>query len=161
MKFSINKDFLATVYAEDTKDTKGTEVPEVPEVPKRATKVAKAGKATKVKKVAEDVKVEEDTKVAEAKRTRVSRNATDYEPEVVREMLVKDNGRGYREYLELSVKRFGEEGIPYVHFSARQESEMYCGYKKGKHISFPLELLYEFKDLLNELDRECDEKNIE
>lgn len=90
-----------------------------------------------------------------------SKRTTEYEPEVVREFQTKDNGKGYKESLEISVKRFGEDGIPYVHFSTKVDSEVYTGYAKGKHVSFPLELLYEFMSLIKEVDKECDSKNIE
>lgn len=153
MAFKINKDFfsyLETSLEEETKDTK-------------VSKVSKASKGTKVTKDAKDAK---DTKVSQdtpASNTRGSSKKTVEfsSPEVIREMLTKDNGKGYKEYLEVSVKRFSDEGIPYVNFSTRVESEMYNGYKKGKHICFPLELLYDFLDLMNEVDEECDKKHIE
>lgn len=153
MAFKVNKAFMATKVEEDTKVSTGAS---------KEVKATTGKKGTSRAKQAEQVSQDkEDSKDTPVRRTRSSKSGDDYKAEVVKEMLVKDNGRGYKEYLELSVKRFGEEGIPYVHFSSRQESEVYTGYKKGKHISFPLELLYDFKDLLDELDKECDEKHIE
>ena len=152
MAFSINSNFKNKLNQQLEED-------------KKVSKVTKAGKAGKVQK---DTKAHEDTKVQKAHKdvntsshgkSRVQ--SKEPEAEVIKEMLVKDNGKGYKEYLEVSVKRFGEEGLPYVHFSTRVESEMYNGYKKGKHISFPLEFLYEFLDLMNEVDEECDKKHIE
>lgn len=152
MAFSINSNFRDKLNKQLEED-------------KKASKVTKAGK---VQKDTKDTKAHEDTKVRKAHRdTNTSSRgksrvqSTEPEAEVIKEMLVKDNGKGYKEYLEVSVKRFGEEGIPYVHFSTRVESEMYNGYKKGKHISFPLEFLYDFLDLMNEVDEECDKKHLE
>ena len=155
MAFSINSNFKNKLNQQLEEDKKASKV----------TKVTKAGKAGKVQK---DIKAHEDTKVQRthkdvntSSRGKSRVQSKEPEAEVIKEMLVKDNGKGYKEYLEVSVKRFGEEGPPYVHFSTRVESEMYNGYKKGKHISFPLEFLYDFLDLMNEVDEECDKKHIE
>ena len=155
MAFSINSNFKNKLNQQLEEDKKASKV----------TKVTKAGKAGKVQK---DTKAHEDTKVQRthkdvntSSRGKGKVQSKEPEAEVVKELMVKDNGKGYKEYLEVSVKRFGEEGLPYVHFSTRVESEMYNGYKKGKHISFPLEFLYDFLDLMNEVDEECDKKHIE
>ena len=152
MAFSINSNFKNKLNQQLEEDKKASKV----------TKVTKAGKVQKDTKAHEDTKVQRahrDANTSSRGKSRVQ--SKEPEAEVTKEMLVKDNGKGYKEYLEVSVKRFGEEGIPYVHFSTRVESEMYNGYKKGKHISFPLEFLYEFLDLMNEVDEECDKKHIE
>ena len=152
MAFSINSNFKNKLNQQLEEDKKASKV----------TKVTKAGKVQKGTKAHEDTKVQrtpKDTNTSSRGKSRVQ--SKEPEAEVIKEMLVKDNGKGYKEYLEVSVKRFGEEGLPYVHFSTRVESEMYNGYKKGKHISFPLEFLYEFLDLMNEVDEECDKKHIE
>ena len=152
MSFSINSNFKNKLNQQLEEDKKASKV----------TKASKAGKAQKDTKAHEDTKVHEahkDMNTSSRGKSRVQ--SKEPEAEVIKEMLVKDNGKGYKEYLEVSVKRFGEEGLPYVHFSTRVESEMYNGYKKGKHISFPLEFLYEFLDLMNEVDEECDKKHIE
>ena len=158
MAFSINSSF-----AERMKQTMEEE--------KKVTKEAKVVKGAKGTKVSKGTKVDEGAKVgkgasgtndASPKFSKKSTTTTtEYEAEVKKEMLVKDNGKGYKEFLEVSVKRFGDEGLPYVHLSTRVESEVYNGYKKGKHISFPLEFLYDFLDLMNEVDEECDNKHIE
>lgn len=154
MAFSINSNFKNKLNQQLEEDKK----------------VSKARKVTKASKAHKDVEVHEDVKVHEAHKDMntssrggrgKSSQSKEPEAEVIKEMLVKDNGKGYKEYLEVSVKRFGEDGLPYVHFSTRVESEMYNGYKKGKHISFPLEFLYDFLDIMNEVDEECDKKHIE
>lgn len=152
MAFSINSNFKNKLNQQLEEDKKVS----------KARKVTKASKAHKDVEVHEDVKVHEahkDMNTSSRGKSRVQ--SKEPEAEVIKEMLVKDNGKGYKEYLEVSVKRFGEEGLPYVHFSTRVESEMYNGYKKGKHISFPLEFLYDFLDIMNEVDEECDKKHIE
>ena len=152
MAFSINSNFKNKLNQQLEEDKKASKV----------TKVTKAGKAQKDTKAHEDTKVQRTSRdVNTSSRGKSRVQSKEPEAEVIKEMLVKDNGKGYKEYLEVSVKRFGEEGLPYVHFSTRVESEMYNGYKKGKHISFPLEFLYEFLDLMNEVDEECDKKHIE
>ena len=152
MAFSINSNFKNKLNQQLEEDKKASKV----------TKVTKAGKAQKDTKAHEDAKVQKahkDVNTSSRGKSRVQ--SKEPEAEVIKEMLVKDNGKGYKEYLEVSVKRFGEDGLPYVHFSTRVESEMYNGYKKGKHISFPLEFLYDFLDIMNEVDEECDKKHIE
>ena len=153
MAFSINSNF-----AERMKQTMEEE--------KKVTKEAKVVKGAKGTKVSKGTKVDEGARGAydvshKSNKKSTTTTTTEYEAEVKKEMLVKDNGKGYKEFLEVSVKRFGDEGLPYVHLSTRVESEVYNGYKKGKHISFPLEFLYDFLDLMNEVDEECDNKHIE
>ena len=152
MAFSINSSF-----AERMKQTMEEE--------KKVTKEAKVVKGAKGTKVSKGTKVDEGARgtndVSHKSNKKSTTTTTEYEAEVKKEMLVKDNGKGYKEFLEVSVKRFGDEGLPYVHLSTRVESEVYNGYKKGKHISFPLEFLYDFLDLMNEVDEECDNKHIE
>ena len=65
-------------------------------------------------------------------------------------------------YLEISVKRYGEdiENAPEVYLQMDQETDFYTGYRKGGS-HFPLECLYDILDLLNEVSDECDEKHIE
>ena len=155
MAFSINSNFKNKLNQQLEEDKKASKVTKV-------TKASKAGKVQKDTKAHEDTKVQRTHKdVNTSSRGKGRVQSKEPEAEVIKEMLVKDNGKGYKEYLEVSVKRFGEEGLPYVHFSTRVESEMYNGYKKGKHISFPLEFLYEFLDLMNEVDEDCDKKHIE
>lgn len=75
----------------------------------------------------------------------------------------KDPSKWVKQYLELSVKRYGddEENQPMVYVQMYQESEFYTGYLKGKTIYLPLEMLYDFIDGLNDLSEECDKRNIE
>ena len=74
----------------------------------------------------------------------------------------KDPSSLVRQYLELSVKRFGDddENQPMVYVQMYQESEFYTGYLKGKTVYLPLEMLYDFIDGLNDLSEECDKHNI-
>lgn len=159
MAFSINSSFaecMKQTMEEEKKVTKEAKVV-------KGAKGTKVSKGTKVDEGAKAVKGASGTNDASPKSSKKSTTTTttEYEAEVKKEMLVKDNGKGYKEFLEVSVKRFGDEGLPYVHLSTRVESEVYNGYKKGKHISFPLEFLYDFLDLMNEVDEECDKKHIE
>lgn len=75
----------------------------------------------------------------------------------------KDATRSVKQYLELSVKRFGEddENSPSVYIQMYQESDFYTGYLKGKTVHLPLEMLYDLIDNLSDLSEECDKRNIE
>lgn len=75
----------------------------------------------------------------------------------------KDPTKWVKQYLELSVKRYGEddENAPMVYVQMYQESEFYTGYLKGKTIYLPLEMLYDLIDGLTELSEECDKRHIE
>ena len=76
----------------------------------------------------------------------------------------KDASKTIKEYLCLSVIRFGEDGLPYVFISTRQESkdpDIYTGYLKGKSIKFPLEMLYSVMEQFDALSEECDNRGIE
>ena len=148
MKQTMEEEKKVTKEAKVVKGAKGTKV-------SKGTKVVKGAKACKGARGADGASPKSN------KKSTTTTTTTEYEAEVKKEMLVKDNGKGYKEFLEVSVKRFGDEGLPYVHLSTRVESEVYNGYKKGKHISFPLEFLYDFLDLMNEVDEECDNKHIE
>ena len=83
---------------------------------------------------------------------------------LVREMQsYKDPTRTVKQYLELSVKRFGEDEVnsPSVYIQMYQESDFYTGYLKGKSVNLPLEMLYDLIDNLNDLSEECEKRNIE
>ena len=82
---------------------------------------------------------------------------------LVRETYSSKNGSKVKQYLELSVKRFGDddENAPMVYIQMYQESEFYTGYLKGKTVHFPLEMLYDVIDSLNDLSEECDKRHIE
>lgn len=77
----------------------------------------------------------------------------------------KDPTKVVKQYVEVSVKRFGDEddivNPVCVWISMYQESEFYTGYLKGKSVYFPLEALYEVLDGLNKIDEECDKRGIE
>ena len=92
----------------------------------------------------------------------------EYEPMVepmrflVRQSDSRSTGLPFRQYLELTVKRYDdEEAKPMVWISMYQESEFYTGYLKGKTIYLPLEMLYDFIDALNDLSEEADRRHIE
>ena len=74
----------------------------------------------------------------------------------------KDPTKVVKQYIELSVKRFDDdEALPMVYIQMYQESEFYTGYLKGKTVHFPLEMLYDVIDNLNDLSEECDKRHIE
>lgn len=74
----------------------------------------------------------------------------------------KDPTKMVRQYLELSVKRFedDDENRPTVYIQMYQESDFYTGYLKGKTVYLPLESLIDLMDNLEELNEECDKRNI-
>ena len=80
---------------------------------------------------------------------------------LVREFPQKNTAKMGKLYVEISVKRYGEDEVnaPEVYLQMYQESEFYTGYRKGGS-HFPLESLYDIIDLLSELSEECDEHNI-
>lgn len=81
---------------------------------------------------------------------------------LVREFPQKNSAELGKLYLEVSVKRYGEdlENAPEVYLQMYQESDFYTGYRKGGS-HFPLEYLYDIIDLLTDLSEECDEEGIE
>lgn len=99
----------------------------------------------------------------------------EYKPEVVSEkrILVKDyqskKGGLTKVYLVVKVQRFDKEdaqglGLPYVFIQMYQESEKkegYTGYLKGKSVHFPLEMMYDFLDVMTEVSDTCDRLKIE
>lgn len=80
---------------------------------------------------------------------------------LVREFPQKDTVKMGKLYVEISVKRYGEDEVnaPEVYIQMYQESDFYTGYRKGGS-HFPLEELYDIIDLLTELSEECDEHHI-
>ena len=80
---------------------------------------------------------------------------------LVREFQQKNTAKMGKLYVEISVKRYGEDEVnaPEVYLQMYQESEFYTGYRKGGS-HFPLEMLYDIIDLLTEVSEECDEHNI-
>ena len=74
----------------------------------------------------------------------------------------KDITKMVRQYIELSVKRFDDDAAqPFVWIQMYQESDFYTGYLKGKTVHFPLEMLFDIMDGLNDLCEECDRRHIE
>ena len=124
------------------------------------------------KKVVVQKIVEEEPIVEKKKKTNKKENKLPpdtYKPMfdpirlLVRETpSTKSPSKMVKQYLELSVKRYGEdeENAPMVYVQMYQESEFYTGYLKGKTIHLPLEALYEFIDSLNDLSEECDKRHI-
>ena len=82
---------------------------------------------------------------------------------LVRETFSSKNGSKVKQYLELSVMRFGDddENAPMVYIQMYQESEFYTGYLKGKCVYLPLEMLYDLMDELTNLSELADEHNIQ
>ena len=74
----------------------------------------------------------------------------------------KDITKRVKQYVELSVKRFDDdEALPFVWIQMYQEADFYTGYLKGKTVHFPLEMLYDIMDSLDNLSEECDRRGIE
>ena len=80
---------------------------------------------------------------------------------LVREFPQKNTSKMGKLYVEISVKRYGEDEVnaPEVYLQMYQETDFYTGYRKGGS-HFPLEMLYDIIDLLTEVSEECDEHNI-
>lgn len=62
--------------------------------------------------------------------------------------------------LVFSVARGGEYGLPMIDIRHYTDTSKYSGPTK-KGIRLPLEMLYDFLEILDEIDTECDEKGIE
>lgn len=73
----------------------------------------------------------------------------------------KDPSKFTKKFIEITVKRFDDYGLPYVFLQMYQEAEIYTGYLKGKSVHFPLEMLYEVIDKLEMIDKECLKRKIE
>ena len=91
----------------------------------------------------------------------------EYEPMVepmrflVRQSDSRSTGLPFRQYLELTVKRYDdEEAKPMVWINMYQESEFYTGYLKGKSVHFPLNELSDVIGYLVGLENLCLEKHI-
>lgn len=80
---------------------------------------------------------------------------------LVREFPQKNSTEMGKMYVEISVKRYGEDEVnaPEVYIQMYQESDFYTGYRKGGS-HFPLESLYDIIDILTELSEQCDEHQI-
>lgn len=124
-------------------------------------------KLKKVKRpVRRAVEVEQvEQEVQKVKRTKkVNTLPPDEYPKVFNERICVRQEDTFRQYLEVSVKRFNGDGReenlenPYfVQITMYQESEKYTGYLKGKTIYLPLENLCNLMDTLENVYNECEE----
>ena len=79
----------------------------------------------------------------------------EYRDEIEKKVIkVSDNMK-----IVFSVRRAGEDGLPYVDIRTYIETDNYTGPTK-KGISFPLEMLEDFIETINKVNEECEEKNI-
>ena len=122
----------------------------------------------KLKPIKKKLVVEEEVKEPKKKKSSGNKLPSDqYKPLLppkrilVREFPQKNTAKMGKMYVEISVKRYGEDEVnaPEVYIQMYQETDFYTGYRKGGS-HFPLESLYDIIDLLSELSEECDEHNI-
>ena len=122
----------------------------------------------KLKPIKKKLVVEEEVREPKKKKSSGNKLPSDqYKPLLppkrilVREFPQKNTAKMGKMYVEISVKRYGEDEVnaPEVYIQMYQESDFYTGYRKGGS-HFPLELLYDIMDLLSELSEECDEHQI-
>ena len=122
----------------------------------------------KLKPIKKKLVVEEEVKEPKKKKSSGNKLPSDqYKPLLppkrilVREFPQKNTAKMGKMYVEISVKRYGEDEVnaPEVYIQMYQESDFYTGYRKGGS-HFPLELLYDIMDLLSELSEQCDEHQI-
>ena len=93
----------------------------------------------------------------------------EYEPMIepirflVRESDSRSTGQPFRQYVELTVKRYDDdEASPFVWMTMYQESDFYTGYLKGKSVHFPLKnALSDVIGYLVELEEKCYDNHIE
>ena len=90
-----------------------------------------------------------------------------FEPvrKLVRECKSYKDGTPMKDYLEISVKRWGEEdtdeAMPYMYIQMYRESSSYTGYLSGKTIYFPLERFDDVIEVLFALAQKCEEERVE
>ena len=122
----------------------------------------------KLKPIKKKLVVEEEVKEPKKKKSSGNKLPSDvYKPLLppkrilVREFPQKNSAKMGKLYVEISVKRYGEDDVnaPEVYLQMYQETDFYTGYRKGGS-HFPLELLYDIMDLLSELSEECDKHQI-
>ena len=121
----------------------------------------------KLKPIKKKLVVEEEVKEPKKKKSGNKLPSDQYKPLLppkrilVREFPQKNSAKMGKLYVEISVKRYGEDDVnaPEVYLQMYQETDFYTGYRKGGS-HFPLESLYDIIDLLSELSEECDEHNI-
>ncbi len=78
-----------------------------------------------------------------------------YKDEITPIELVVDDSRKFI----FSVKRGGELGLPCVDFRQYQTSDLYTGFTK-KGVNFPLDLLVDVIDMLQQVYDTCDENGL-
>lgn len=118
----------------------------------------------KVKRpVKRSVEVFEQTPVQQniqAKKKGPNTLPSDEYPKVYNKRILVRQEDTFRQYLDISVKRFNEDDDivnPYfVQVTMYQESEKYTGYLKGKTIYFPLDNLYEVLEEFSDCEEECE-----
>ena len=122
----------------------------------------------KLKPIKKKLVVEEEVKEPKKKKSSGNKLPSDsYKPLLppkrilVREFPQKNTTKMGKLYVEISVKRYGEDEVnaPEVYLQMYQETDFYTGYRKGGS-HFPLESLYDIIDLLTEVSEECDEHHI-
>ena len=123
----------------------------------------------KLKPIKKKLVVEEPKEVKEPKKKSSGNKlpSDSYKPLLppkrilVREFPQKNTTKMGKLYVEISVKRYGEDEVnaPEVYLQMYQETDFYTGYRKGGS-HFPLESLYDIIDLLTEVSEECDEHHI-
>ena len=121
----------------------------------------------KLKPIKKKLVVEEEVKEPKKKKSSNKLPSDQYKPLLppkrilVREFPQKNTAKMGKMYVEISVKRYGEDEVnaPEVYIQMYQESDFYTGYRKGGS-HFPLELVYDIMDLLSELSEECDKHQI-
>ena len=123
----------------------------------------------KLKPIKKKLVVEEPKEVKESKKKSSGNKlpSDSYKPllppkrSLVREFPQKNTTKMGKLYVEISVKRYGEDEVnaPEVYLQMYQETDFYTGYRKGGS-HFPLESLYDIIDLLTEVSEECDEHHI-
>lgn len=73
------------------------------------------------------------------------------------------SGDEVNDYLEVSVKRFGEddENAPRVFMQIYRESPKYTGYAKGKSVNFPINEIETVIDSLDVIREKIEEEGVE
>ena len=105
------------------------------------------------------VPAEKEKPVKEVKAEKTAKKAKmppdTYKDEIPpKEMMIDETRK-----LVISVKRSGDLGLPHVDIRQFVTTEVYQGFTK-KGVNFPLELIRELIEILQQADDECEEKGI-
>ena len=87
----------------------------------------------------------------------------EYRPltKVKRILVREDEEKGLKQFIEVSVKRYDDDEAPIMVFMQMyQESPKYTGYLKGKSVHYPLDVLGDVEELLQEVGEDCEDNNI-